>query len=186
MKIQPYKQTINESCLACCLLQLRHFYTGEKISQKHERDMLFHALRYSKIDFVAGHLDYFEKISKLKTQRYVYNTFLYNLVKGACKTKMEVKKINMTFIDSMIRKSPIVMIIDSGPLYKALYNAPPYHYPHWIVVYKRVEGKNKSSYLIYEPWEGKECIIPEKLLKECLKSYLCRIWGAPQLIAINI
>lgn len=143
--------------------------------------MLFYALKYSRMDFVAGHLELFENNFKLKTRRYVYNKFLYNLVKDCCKSEMHVKKINMEFIDSVIKKQPAAVIVDSGPLYKVLYNMPPYHYPHWIVVYR----KEKGNYSIYEPWEGKECIVPEKLLKECLKSFLNRLWGAPQVICLK-
>lgn len=143
--------------------------------------MLFYALKFSKTDFVAGHLDYFEKKLRLKTKRYVHNKILYELVKEHCKTEMEIKKIDMGFIGKMIEKQPVLIVIDSGPLYKHLYNMILYHYPHWIVVY----GKENDKYKIYEPWEGKEVAVPEKIIKESLKSYLNRLWGAPQLISLK-
>ncbi|MFH1065198.1 MAG: hypothetical protein V1734_01700 [Nanoarchaeota archaeon] len=181
MSIQPYKQTTSESCLACCLLQLRNLHTGKKITKKDEIDMLFYALKFSKMDFVAGHLNWLEKRQGIKTKRIVHNKILYELVKEHCKTDMEVRKINMVLIDSMLKKNPVTLIVDSGPLYNHLYKMIPYHYPHWIIIY----GKDKDNYKIYEPWEGKEAAVPEKLLKDCLKSYLNRLWGAPQLIALN-
>ncbi|MDI6737637.1 MAG: hypothetical protein QME12_03915 [Nanoarchaeota archaeon] len=181
MKIQPYKQTTSESCLACCLLQLRYFHTGKKITQKNERNMLFHALRYSRMDFVAGHLDFFEKQFSLKTRRYVHNKILYELVKNECKTDMQIRKIDINFINEMTKAQLIALILDASLLYKHLYNMIPYHYPHWIVVY----GKENNEYRIYEPWEGKECLIPERILKDSLKSFLCRLWGAPQMIILN-
>lgn len=182
MKIQPYKQTTVESCLACCLLQLRYFHTNKRITKKNERKLLFNTLMLSRKDFVAGHLNIFEKQFKMKTKRYVHNKFLYSLVKKDSKTEIKVRKIDIPFIDSNIRKSPAIIIIDSGPLYKALYSMCPYHYPHWIVVYEKTE----KGYLIYEPWEGKQSIVQDKVLKDCLKSYFNRLWGAPQMITISI
>lgn len=181
MRIHQYKQSTCESCLACCLLQLRNLHTGKRITQKEERNMLFHSLKFSRKDFVAGHLDFFEKQFEIKTIRYVHNRILYELVKDECRTNMQIRKIDLEFINETIQKQPIAIIIDSAPLNKYLYNMVPFHYPHWIVVYE----KEKNSYRIYEPWEGKDTILPEKILKESLKSFLCRLWGAPQVIALK-
>ncbi len=143
--------------------------------------MLFHALKFSRKDFVAGHLDFFEKRFGIKTKRYLHNAILYSLVKDECRTNMQIIKINMELINAMIKKQPIAIIIDSAPLNKHLYNMIPFHYPHWIVICKK-EG---NEYSIYEPWEGKEVAVPEKVLKESLKSYMSRLWGAPQVICLK-
>ncbi len=171
MKFQKYSQTTVESCLACCLYQLAE----QKINRKKELEMLFYALKFSKTDFVAGHLDFLKKKLKVKTIRYVHNKILFNAVKKTTTVQLEQRKINLEFIDELLKTKPLIVSIDDYVMFKS------YHYPHFLLI----KEKTKKGYLIYEPWEGKVKEISKKILKEGLKSYLVRLWMAPQVITLK-
>ena len=173
--IKKYKQSTVESCLACCLLNL---IAPEKTpTKKQEFSLLISALKFTREDFVTGHLGYIKRKYKKGLIRYVHNEFLYNdLKKIKCKERIIQRKIDISFIDKLLSNNPIIISLDAYQFDKF------YHYPHWILVYKKV-GK---GYLIYEPWEGKAKYMPENKLKESLKSYLQRLWMAPQIITQNL
>jgi len=175
MQIQRYKQTTVESCLACCLLQASHIYAGRHIRKGDEHRLLFYGLKFSRDDFVAGHLWLFEREFGLKTNRYVHNRRLYDFLKAGMKTEMVQKKICIRFIDEVLKDSLAAIVIDKFPL------LGDFHYPHWILL---LEKKGKG-YVCYEPREGIVRNISERLLKEALISYLVRIWGAPQMITVS-
>lgn len=71
--IQKYKQTTYETCLACCLLQHVDRVKPLKITQKLELDCFLHSLKFSREDFVIGHLDFIAKKFDVKIRRLVDN-----------------------------------------------------------------------------------------------------------------
>jgi len=173
--LEQYKQTTAESCLACCLQTLAASLGKRDISKDDDAKMLFYALKFSRVDFVAGHLAFVEKEFGIKTTRYVNNKILYDLVKGAVTTDLVQKKISWDFIHERLKKGSVILLIDAFRLLRTC------HYPHWIVVH----GKKKDGYDIYDPWEGERQIIPRQLLQDLLSDLNDVLWMAPQLIVVE-
>jgi hypothetical protein len=59
--IQKYTQTTYETCLACSLLQAVDKIKPIKINRRIELEVINHSFKFSKDDFVVGHLDYIAK-----------------------------------------------------------------------------------------------------------------------------
>ncbi len=88
-------QSTYEGCLACCILQAVKRIKNIKISKKFELNCLIHSLKFSKHDFVIGHLDFIAKNFNVKIRRIVDNKKFYYYVKkikSSSKIKTEVKK----------------------------------------------------------------------------------------------
>lgn len=175
MKIQRYKQSAVESCLAACLLQLRYFYSNKKINHNLERKMLFYAFVYNREDFVAGHLDFIYKKFKFKSKRYAGNKILSNWAKKASGCKKILHKIDIDFLDSILQEKPLILLIDFFVLRKWC------HTPHWIVIYK----KEDKDYLVYEPWSGKQIWVKKDIIKKGIKILYTKLWMAPQVIILD-
>lgn len=101
-----YKQTTYETCLACCLLS----GAGIRITKKLELETITHSMKFSKHDFVGGHLD-FMKIFPVKLRKII-------------------RDIDLTLVDELIEKRPIVYV-DSY----CLFGKP--HLPHFITVLEK-------------------------------------------------
>lgn len=88
-------------------------------------------MKYSKYDFIIGHLEFIYKKSGIKFKRIVDNKLFFNYLKKhefVNKFKTEIKRIDLKMIDKFLLKSSLVLYIDSFPFYKI------YHIPHFIVV----------------------------------------------------
>lgn len=166
----PYKQTTYETCLACCLLNA----STKKITKKLELECINHSMNFSKDDFVSGHTDFVEKKFNVSIKRYVgfpgYARFLRNK-KLANPT---VAKITRSFLDSLIDAKPIVLI-DTKVL------DAPIHYPHWIVI----RSKKKTTYEIYDPWDGKIKNVPAKALGEGIRLLHEHLLMSTQLLVVT-
>ncbi len=82
----------------CCLLQAGSRINKLKIIQETERACINHALRFSRDDFVIGHLDFIVKKFNVNVQRIVDNIYFYKYIKkikASPKIRTEVKKINL-------------------------------------------------------------------------------------------
>ncbi len=171
--IKKYKQSTVESCLACCLLTL----IGQKPTRAKEISMLFDALQYNPDDFVTGHIEHVMRKYKKELIRYVHNNPLYNhLKKARCKEKVVQRKIDMNIIDELLHRGTIAISLNARHFGKV------YHYPHWVLLL----NKKRKKYVVYDPHTGIVNTITEKRLKESIKSYLIRLWMAPQIIAQNL
>jgi hypothetical protein len=99
-----YKQTTFETCLACCLLEK----AGIRPTKHLEMKMIKHSLQFSRINFVAGHLDFMERAFSKKFKR------------------LAGKKVTIRAVDSLIDKKPAV--------YVDCFMFRNWHMPHFITV----------------------------------------------------
>lgn len=175
--IQKYTQSTYETCLACCLLQAVDKIKPVKISQKLELDCINHSLKFSKADFVIGHLDFISKMFNVNITRIVDNKPFYNYVKkikSSPKIRTKVRKIDLNLVNQLLDKKPI-LYIDAYYLFKV------YHYPHFITVLDKIGDK----YKIFDTWDGKEKLIESKILAKSISSLRNHIKLCPQMIIIE-
>ncbi len=176
--IQKYTQSTYETCLACCLLQAVDKIIPTKITQKIELEVINHSFRFSKDDFVIGHLDYIAKKFNTNIFRIVDNRpFLNHItkIKTSVKIKNKVRKINLKLIDSVLEENQPIVYIDAYFLFGV------YHAPHFITV---LEKKN-SQYKIFDTWDGKVKMIDSKTLSKAISSLRNHLKFCPQLIIIE-
>ena len=169
--IQKYEQSTFETCLAVSLLNL----VGIKISKNKEREVIDYALDFSKYDFTVGHLDFVAKKFNAKFDFYVDNVKFFNFIKKinfSNKINLICQKINLKFIDKLIKNSPVVIYLDSYYFYKIS------HYPHFIIVMKKL----KNGYKIFDPWDGKIKDINSAVLSKGIISLRNLLKFCPQLI----
>lgn len=151
--IKPYAQTTYETCLAVSLLQA----IGEA-NRKNEIDCIHHSLEYSKDDFVIGHLDFIKKRFHATFKRYVNNRFYHRRLKSK-NIPSTFKHISLNFIDTLAHKQPL-LLLDTYHLGNGV------HYPHWVTLIK----KDKKSYTLFDPWDGKEKTLNAKQFSKSLSS----------------
>lgn len=148
-----------------------------KSPPKLELDCIIHSMKFSKEDFVIGHLDFIVKKFHVMVERYVDNRQFYDYikrVKPSKRIKTEVHKINLRFIDELLALSSLILYIDAYHLFKA------YHYPHFITVL----DKKGKIYKIFDTWEGKERGIDTRTLSKSISSLRNHIRLCPQVIRI--
>src|SRR3989344_4863257 len=160
--IQKYTQTTYETCLAVCLLQAVNRIKGIKLTQRLELNCLIHSLKFSKDDFVIGHLDFISKKFNVNIERIFDNQYFFSYLKklkSVPNTKMFVNKICLSLLNNILKKQPI-LLVDS------FYFNKVYHYPHWITILNKIG----TRYKIYDTWGGKEKTIEGKVLAKAIYS----------------
>ncbi|HLC73390.1 MAG TPA: hypothetical protein VJH20_02015, partial [Candidatus Nanoarchaeia archaeon] len=160
--VQNYTQTTYETCFAVSLLQAVNRIKPIKISQKLELDCIIHSLKFSKYDFVIGHMDFISRKFNVNIERFFDNKYFFNYVrklKSVPNTKMCVNKIGLNLINKILDRQPI-LLVDS------FYFNKVYHYPHWITLLDKIGSK----YRIFDTWEGKEKIINSRILAKAVSS----------------
>jgi hypothetical protein len=180
LKMKRYKQTTYESCLACCLLEAVKDTRPLKINQKLELDCINHSMKFSKDDFVIGHLDFIFKKFKIPVVRIIDSIQVYNTIQSlrfSRKIKTSVKKVNLKLIDQYIDRQPIIAV-DFYHFYKVF----PFHYPHFIMIL----AKEGSRYKIYDPWFGIERHIDGEALGGAINSLKDYIRFSPEIISLDV
>jgi len=150
-----YTQATCETCLACNLLI--NSKRNIRVAKDVELDVLNHALRFSKYNFTIGHLDYMARKYGVKINWFVEGRLSYSHIrKKAIHRNVSVykRKINIPFVDSLLKKSSVILYLDSYVLYGI------HHYPHFITV----AGKRGKSYKIIDPWDGRIKIVGVRTL----------------------
>jgi hypothetical protein len=134
-------------------------------------------MKFSKEDFVIGHLDYIVKKFHVAVERFVDDEQFFNYIKSiksSKRIKTKVHKIGLKFVDKLLAKSPLILYIDAFYLFGVC------HYPHFITV---LEKKGKK-YRIFDTWEGKGRNMDAKKLSKSVSSLRNRIKLCPQVIRI--
>ena len=170
-----YEQTTYETCLACCLLQ---FIDSVKLNQDLELECINYSMKFSKEDFVIGHLNFITEKFGIEIERIVDNKLFFDYIMKIKTSELihtEVKKINLDLIDNLLQKSSVILYIDAYYFYKIV------HYPHFITVLNK-EGKN---YKLLDNWDGKEKIIDEEILSQSIISLRNHLKFCPQIIILN-
>ncbi len=176
--VKRYTQTTYETCLACSLLQAVNKTNPITIDQKTELEVINHSLRFSKDDFVSGHLDFIVKRFNVKIRRIVDNKLFLNYinkVKTSDKIKNEVAKVNLNLIDDLLKEVQPIVYIDAYLLFGV------YHAPHFITILEKVNDK----YKIFDTWDGIEKLIEAETLSKAISSLRDYLKFAPQVIVIN-
>ncbi|VVB78053.1 Peptidase_C39 like family protein [uncultured archaeon] len=175
---QKYTQTTYETCLACSLLQAVDQITPIKINKEIELEVINHSMKFSKEDFVVGHLDYISEKFKINILRVVDNKPFYEYIKKI-KTNSKINtithKIDLGLIDSYLKNTQPIVYIDAYSLFKIS------HAPHFITVLKKTDEK----YEIFDPWYGKTMIIESKVLSDAVSSLRNHLLFCPQLITLS-
>jgi hypothetical protein len=176
--IQKYTQTTYETCLACSLLQAVDQITPIKINKEIELELITHSMKFSKEDFVVGHLDYISKNFKVNILRIVDNKPFYDYIKKIktdSKITTKVAKIDLKLIDSYLESTKPIVYIDAYTFFKIS------HAPHFITVLKKIDDK----YEIFDPWYGKSMIIKAQILYDSISSLNNHLLFCPQLIVVS-
>jgi len=149
-----------------------------KINKKIELEVINHSMKFSKKDFVVGHLDYIGKKYKLNILRVVDNQPFYNYIKKI-KTgpniKIKVARIDFKLIDSYLETTKPIVYIDAYTLFKIS------HAPHFITVLRKI----KNKYEVFDPWYGKTMIIESETLSDAISSLRNHLLFCPQLITLS-
>ncbi|MEM5793289.1 MAG: hypothetical protein QXY45_02935 [Candidatus Aenigmatarchaeota archaeon] len=172
-----YMQTTYETCLTCSLLLGVNRVIPIEINKDLEIECLLHSLRFSKDDFVTGHLDFIVKKFNVKITRLVDNKRFYSFIKkrwSLPNVDLLVNRIDLKVIDKLIKKKPIVYI-DSYYLFK------DYHFPHFITIL----DKSRKGYKIFDTWDGKEKFIGSKVLSRSISSLRNHLKICPQLLVVE-
>ncbi len=167
-----YIQTTYETCLACCLLN-----EIKELNKENELNCIINSLKFSKKDFASGHLDFIAKKFNQKALRIVDNKYYFdNFIEKNISDLISIKilKINLELIDKLIGKNKIITYLDSFYIQKEV------HFPHFVTIIKKLENK----YLIYDPWDGKEKLIEDKILNKAIISLRNLLKFCPQIIII--
>jgi hypothetical protein len=171
--IYSYTQATYEGCLASCLLQA----ANQKPTKALEISTLEHSLNYSKDDFTAGHLDFVIKNFGVKVTRIVHYKLFLKYLQSIIHPKTELKqeKIDLKTIDKYLSKSPIILYIDSFPLFKVV------HCPHFITLIEKIG----SNYKIFDNWDGKTKTISQETLLESVNLLKNHLKFCPQIIIVQ-
>ena len=175
-----YKQTTHETCLVCCLMDSISKLIPIEINRELELDMIDYVIRFSRIDFCSGHLDYVCRNFNLKITRLVDSQeFLgfINKIKVSKSILNKFRKIDLETIDFILRTNSPIVYVDAECLFKG---CP--HAPHFI----KVLSKTKDGYMVYDPWDGKIKEINKITLLQGILSLKNRLKICPQILIVGI
>jgi len=178
-----YKQKHPETCLAKCLMILLEDVQKQKILDEYELELLIFSLKYERENIARGHLEKVVRDFNVDIKWTVDSKIFFDFVRKMNipqKIKLFHQKINLKLIDQMLEK-PIILYVDRFHLWKkeeGLYYK--YHYPHFIIVNRRVG----DFYEIIDPDDGKVKRIEFKKLSKAIISLRNHLWISPQIIQL--
>lgn len=173
-----FTQSTPESCLACCLLLLATPWRCASVFRRHELACLIHALRFSKHDFVAGHLHYIHRHFSVRVKRIIDSK---TEPRPLCHVKrvpgiaIERKPIDLNMLSTMLSSRPAIMYLDAYTLYHV------HHYPHFIILL----AKKRQRFLAFDPWDGKKKLLPNEIVSDSIQLLREHLRMCPQVIVIR-
>jgi ABC-type bacteriocin/lantibiotic exporter with double-glycine peptidase domain len=120
---------------------------NEKPNQKKEMEILINGLKFNRLDFTIGQINFVARKYRKKIVIYVQDKKTSNLFKRlpvSKRVKIIQKDVNINLIKKLL-KSPLILYLDDYMLRKEG------HFPHAIVVWKF----NRNRFVISDPWDGK-------------------------------
>ena len=179
-----FKQKHPETCLARCLIILLERLKNKKISDKYELDLFIFSLKYERENIARGHLEKIVRDFKINIDWYVDSKIFFDFVRKMKLPKqisLTRGKIKLNFIDKLLIDRPIILYIDRFYLWnKKLGLYYKYHYPHFVVVNKKVG----DLYEVIDPDDGKIKKIESKKLSKAIISMRNYLWISSQLIQL--
>ena len=138
-----------------------------------------YALKFSKLNWVAGHLDFVAKKFNVKLQWCVDNKRFYSLAKKLPLSKnvsLKQNKITLRLINEKLRFAPVIVYVDDWILRRTV------HYPHFTIIL----GEKNAKCKIFDPWDGKEKLVEAKLLTKGITSLRNHLKFCPQVIVLLV
>ena len=176
--IQAYTQTTYESCLACCLLQGVDRTIPITITRQDEFECLLYSLRFSKEDFVLGHLEFVAQRFNMNTTRFVEGNGLYRRVREMeCSALIETRQadIDAQLLEDLVERAPVITYLDAFHLFGC------YHFPHFVTVLRR----HRNAYVIFDTWDGFEKRVTANRLWAAIDSLRTHLRFSPQLVLVG-
>lgn len=171
--MKKYKQTTCETCLASSLLLL----LGTKPNQRKEMDILNYGLKFSKWNFVIGHLDFVARKYNKRITTYIESKKLIRVLKKMKLSKnirIINKPISLTLIKNILQK-PVIVYLDDFVFRKEL------HYPHFVIIWKI----DKNKFILTDPWDGKIKRVSFGFIRKGIHYLKNQLNFSPQLIQIE-
>jgi hypothetical protein len=179
-----FRQKHPETCLAKCLMILLEKIKDHKIPDKYELELLVFSLKYERENIARGHLEKVVKDFKVNINWYVDSKIFFDFVnkmKPLKQVSLMQERISLKLVDKLLEK-PMIVYMDRFHLWKkewGLYYK--YHYPHFIIVNKRVG----DFYEIIDSDDGKIRKIGSKILSKAIVSMRNHLWMSPQIIQLH-
>ena len=171
--MKTYKQTTCETCLSSSLLLL----INEKPNQNKEMEILINGLKFNRLDFTIGQINFVANKYRKNIAVYVQDKKLSNLFKRLPinkRVKITQTDVNLKLIRSLI-KSPLILYLDDYLFRKEV------HFPHAIVVWKLY----KNKFVIIDPWDGKIKKLSSESLVKGIRSMRDVIKFSPTVIQME-
>lgn len=175
--LQKYRQTTYETCLAVSLLQAVGIVKPVRITRKLELECILHSMKFSRLDFAAGHIDFVSRRFGVRVLRIVDREKGADYLKGlkVPNARTEVKRITLGLVDRLVKKSPAILYTDSYALFGHV------HLPHFVTVV----GKKNGKYRVFDPWFGRYMLLDGKTLSRAVSLLRSHIRLVPQIIVIK-
>lgn len=170
------EQSTIETCLPVCLMYMLE-QEGIKMNTSEELTILTEGLKFTKLDYSTGQLVYLSKKYKTRFEQYVEHPKFYRILsklKYPNYMKIINKKIHIKLIRELVKKSKIILYLDSYHLDKVL------HAPHFVVL----KSLNDKHAVILDPWYGNQRKIPIKNIIRSIQSLRNNLKLSPKLIRL--
>jgi ABC-type bacteriocin/lantibiotic exporter with double-glycine peptidase domain len=182
--MSDYRQKHPETCLAKCLMILVEKEQGKELPDSYELEILNYSFKHDRESISRGHLEKIAKDFGLNLNWIVDTKIFYDFTMQKSlpkKVNLTLEKINLKLIDSLLSK-PLILYVDRFYLWKEEFGLYyKYHYPHFIIVSKRVGDK----YEIIDPDDGLVRLIEKQKLSKAIISLKNHLWFSPQVIQLR-
>jgi len=172
------QQSTPETCLACCLLRSVESSTSGRAFRQLELTCFVHAMKYSKFDFVVGHLDYMTARYLVRIHR-IMDRGRYPRPGARASAPRNVttvrRNISVAVVRELVAKGAVIIYVDAFALYGVC------HYPHFVCVLKAAGAR----FIIFDPWNGKVRKLDARTLSRGITLLRNHIRLCPQLLIIE-
>lgn len=137
--MKPYKQTIYETCLAVCMLQLLNI----KPTSEMEVEIWKNGWKFN---FLEGQLNFVTKKWDQKVDLIIENKDYAQHLQRLVNQNIRVfhRKFTNSFLDKIIQRSPAVIYVDNYYLTNLI------HYPHFIFIFQQT----RKYFKVADSWNG--------------------------------
>ena len=173
MKAQKTCQT----CLAVCLMTLAK-EAGVNIPESEELSILIEGLKFTKLDFSTGHVEYVCQKYGLKLEQVVeFPAFYKQLAKLTLPLTMRLTcaKIDKRLLEKNIQTGLAIIYIDKYALEGI------FHWPHFVIL----QSMHAGTATILDPWDGKQYKYPVKALIRAVQSLRNKLKISPLLVRLR-
>lgn len=137
-----------------------------------------HAMKFSKQDFVSGHLDYVVTHFGVHVIRVIdvdLGGRRYSKTRRQDGVRIEQSRIDLAMLERLVSVAEPILYVDAFVLFGV------HHYPHFITVLR----KTSTGFRIFDPWDGGEKELRSEIIVRgivLLRKHLCFI---PQILIVT-